>query len=117
MSMAEVVPELMAALREGDSDLRHGAAQALQAIGDPAVPALAGALSDPDFRARSREHDQMANDLEPAIEKIADQVRHLVLMAPRDGIAMGVPQKETIGQYLNVRDREHVPADCNLGAS
>jgi putative peptide zinc metalloprotease protein len=59
-----------------------------------------GAVSDPDYRARSREHDQMANDLESAIEKVADQVARLILVAPRDGIAMGVPHKETVGQYL-----------------
>ena len=59
-----------------------------------------GASSNPDSRARSREHDQMAKDLEPAIEKVADQVVKLRLVAPRDGIALGVPQKETIGQYL-----------------
>jgi putative peptide zinc metalloprotease protein len=59
-----------------------------------------GAVSDPDYRARSREHDQMANDLEPAIEKVADQVRHLTLRSPRDGIAIGVPHRETVGQHL-----------------
>jgi putative peptide zinc metalloprotease protein len=59
-----------------------------------------GAVSDPDYRARMREHKQMADDLEPAIEKVADQVLKLRLVAPRDGIAIGVPQKDTIGQYL-----------------
>jgi putative peptide zinc metalloprotease protein len=59
-----------------------------------------GAVSDPDYRARSREHDQMANDLEPAIEKLADDVKKLILVAPRDGTVLGVPAKETIGQYL-----------------
>src|SRR3954454_15775934 len=52
-----------------------------------------GQLSDPEYRARSREHDQMANDLEPAIEKVADQVGKLILVAGRDGYAMGVPHK------------------------
>jgi putative peptide zinc metalloprotease protein len=59
-----------------------------------------GAISDGDARARSREHDQMAKDLAPAIEKVVDQVVKLRLVAPRDGVAIGVPQKETIGQYL-----------------
>jgi putative peptide zinc metalloprotease protein len=59
-----------------------------------------GQVPDLDYRARAREHEQMARDLEPAIEKVADQVGHLILVAPRDGIAIGVPHKETVGQYL-----------------
>ena len=39
-------------------------------------------------------------DLEPAIDKVVEQVGKLTLVAPRDGQAMGVPQPETIGQYL-----------------
>jgi putative peptide zinc metalloprotease protein len=59
-----------------------------------------GAISDPDYRARKNEHEQMARDLEPAIEKVADQVLKLRLAAPRDGYAIGVPHKDTLGQYL-----------------
>jgi putative peptide zinc metalloprotease protein len=59
-----------------------------------------GAISSLESRARAREHEQMADDLEPAIEKVADQVAKLRLTAPRDGYAIGVPHKETVGQYL-----------------
>ncbi len=59
-----------------------------------------GMIPDLDYRARTREHDQMANDLEPAIEKVAEQIRKLILVAPRSGVAIGVPHKSTIGQYL-----------------
>jgi putative peptide zinc metalloprotease protein len=59
-----------------------------------------GALPDLENRARSREHDQMATDLDAAIEKVAAQVQKLYLVAPRDGTAMGVPHRSTVGQYL-----------------
>ena len=41
-----------------------------------------------------------ASDLDPALEKINDQIAKLSLYAPRDGVAMGVPHRETIGQWL-----------------
>ena len=40
----------------------------------------------------------MAQDLEPAIEKITEQIGKLTLVADRDGQVMGVPHPETIGQ-------------------
>jgi putative peptide zinc metalloprotease protein len=51
-------------------------------------------------RAQARHFDLTASELEPAIEKIADQVNKLRLVAPRDGMAIGVPHPETTGQYL-----------------
>ena len=42
----------------------------------------------------------MVEDLEPAIEKVVSQIGKLTLVAPRDGQVMGVPQRETRGQYL-----------------
>jgi putative peptide zinc metalloprotease protein len=59
-----------------------------------------GMVSDPDYRARAVEHDHMANDLEPAIDKLASEVSKLTLVSLRDGVVLGVPHKETIGQYL-----------------
>ena len=40
---------------------------------------------DRDSRAQSRQHEQMARDLEPAIEKVIEQIGKLTLVAPRDG--------------------------------
>ncbi len=51
-------------------------------------------------RATSMQHFKMENDLEPALEKIDDQIGKLTLIADRDGQVMGVPQMETRGQYL-----------------
>jgi putative peptide zinc metalloprotease protein len=53
-----------------------------------------------DGRAMFRQHEQMAQELEPAIDKISDQLSKLILVAHRDGQAMGVPQPETVGQWL-----------------
>jgi putative peptide zinc metalloprotease protein len=58
------------------------------------------ASPDRESRALYRQHEQMANDLTPAIEKIAEQIGKLNLVADRDGQVMGVPHPETIGQWV-----------------
>jgi putative peptide zinc metalloprotease protein len=59
-----------------------------------------GAGNDNSSRAQNRQFEQMANDLEPAIDKVIDQIGKLRLVAHRDGQVMGVPHRETIGQWL-----------------
>jgi putative peptide zinc metalloprotease protein len=59
-----------------------------------------GNNSSPDSRAQMREHEQMARDLEPAIEKIHDQLSKLNLVTAKGGQVIGAPHPETIGQYL-----------------
>src|SRR5439155_12815351 len=59
-----------------------------------------GTRPDIDSRAQKRQHDQMAMDLEPAIEKVVEQLGKLTLVAHRDGQVMGVPHPETTGQWL-----------------
>ena len=56
--------------------------------------------SDLESRGQSKSHDKMAIDLLPALEKVNDQMNKLRLVAPRDGVAMGVPLPETLGQWL-----------------
>ncbi len=56
--------------------------------------------SDLGYRAQAQKHIQMATELEPTIAKVSDQIGKLTLVAPRDGVAMGVPLRETQGQYL-----------------
>jgi multidrug resistance efflux pump len=51
-------------------------------------------------RAQMKTFYQMEADLEEAIRKVSEQKDKLVLVSPRDGQAMGVPKKETLGQYL-----------------
>jgi putative peptide zinc metalloprotease protein len=51
-------------------------------------------------RALARQHQQMAEELEPMIKKINEQLDKLTLIANRDGQAMGVPHPETVGQWL-----------------
>ncbi|MCA1686689.1 MAG: biotin/lipoyl-binding protein, partial [Planctomycetia bacterium] len=59
-----------------------------------------GNSPDLESRAMSRQHDQMAEDLNPAIDKVAEQIGKLTLVAGRDGQVMGVPHPETIGQWV-----------------
>jgi putative peptide zinc metalloprotease protein len=51
-------------------------------------------------RALAQSHLDQSLALEPAIQKINQQIGSLNLFAPRDGQAMGVPNRETIGQLL-----------------
>ncbi len=51
-------------------------------------------------RALARQHLQTAEDLEPMIKKINEQIGKLTLYAPKDGQVMGVPHPETLGQWL-----------------
>jgi putative peptide zinc metalloprotease protein len=46
---------------------------------------------------QAREYYQHALDLEPAIEKVNDQIAKLNLYAPRDGEVIGLPHPETSG--------------------
>ncbi len=59
-----------------------------------------GHSSDRDSRAQARQHQQMATDLEPALDKVIAQIGKLTLIAERDGNVMGVPHPETTGQWL-----------------
>jgi putative peptide zinc metalloprotease protein len=51
-------------------------------------------------RALARQHLQMAEELEPVLAKITEQIGKLTLLASRDGQVMGVPHPETVGQWL-----------------
>jgi putative peptide zinc metalloprotease protein len=59
-----------------------------------------GSSPSRESRALERQHFQLAHDLEPAIEKVSDQIESLTLRAHRDGQVMGVPHPETIGQWV-----------------
>ena len=59
-----------------------------------------GASSNRDSRALSLQHNQMAEDLSPAIDKVSSQIGSLTLVAHRDGQVMGVPHFETVGQWV-----------------
>jgi putative peptide zinc metalloprotease protein len=51
-------------------------------------------------RAIARQHLQTAEELEPVIAKINEQIDKLTLVADRDGQVMGIPHPETVGQWL-----------------
>ena len=45
-------------------------------------------------------NDHMVEDTDKVLENINDQIGKLNLVAERDGIAMGVPHPETVGEWL-----------------
>jgi putative peptide zinc metalloprotease protein len=55
---------------------------------------------DPAERQVSINYHALADKLEPAAEKLGDQIGRLNLVAPRDGIVIGMPHPETKGQWL-----------------
>jgi putative peptide zinc metalloprotease protein len=59
-----------------------------------------GNSPDLDSRGLYMQHFKMARDLEPAIEKINEEIAKLVLVAERDGQVIGLPHPETLGQYV-----------------
>ena len=45
-------------------------------------------------------HLELAQKLEPALESVVEQIGKLTLRAPRDGMIVGMPHPETVGQWL-----------------
>ena len=77
-----------------------------------------------EHRAMARQHLQMAEELEPMLDKINQQLGKLTLIAGRDGQAMGVPHPETVGQWLKpgkpfceVGDPHHLEAHLIIDQS
>jgi putative peptide zinc metalloprotease protein len=75
-------------------------------------------------RAIARQHLQTAEELEPMIAKINEQLGKLTLVATRDGQVMGVPHPETVGQWLKpgkpfceVGDPHHLAAHLIIDQS
>ena len=59
-----------------------------------------GTASDTSSRAQAQKFRQMEQQLEAPLSKISEQIASLTLSAPRDGMAIGVPHRSTIGQYI-----------------
>jgi len=51
-------------------------------------------------RAQTMQYKEYCEKLEPMIQKITDQIGKLTLICNRDGQVVGVPHRETIGQWL-----------------
>lgn len=56
--------------------------------------------TNPGSRSLAQVRHKQAEDLEQVIDKIAGQIADLTLHAPRDGVAIGVPKRDTLGQHL-----------------
>ena len=66
-------------------------------------------------RAQAKQYEEFAENLEPMIAKITEQIGKLTLISHRDGQVVGVPHKETVGQWLKpgkpfLRDRRPAQA-------
>jgi putative peptide zinc metalloprotease protein len=72
---------------------------------------------DKESRAQAKQNQEYADKLEPMIQKITEQIGKLTLMAGRDGQVVGVPHKETIGQWLKPGNpqKHDKPFFCELG--
>lgn len=75
-------------------------------------------------RATARQNARMAEELEPALTKLSEQLGKLVLTAPRDGQVLGLPHKETLGQWVKpgkafceVADPHHLEAHLIIDQS
>ena len=51
-------------------------------------------------RAQAKQFEEFAENLEPGLAKIAEQIGKLTLVSHRDGQVVGSPHKETVGQWL-----------------
>ena len=51
-------------------------------------------------RAQAKQYEEFAENLEPVIAKITEQIGKLTLISHRDGQVVGSPHKETVGQWL-----------------
>ncbi len=59
-----------------------------------------GMLSDLDSRAQAKTQNDLYEKLDPAVNKINEQLGKLNLYAPRDGQVMGLPHHEKLGQWV-----------------
>ncbi|MHC5539407.1 HlyD family efflux transporter periplasmic adaptor subunit, partial [Singulisphaera rosea] len=74
-----------------------------------------------DSRAQAKSHFETTQKLEPALDKVIEQIGKLRLVAHRDGQVMGVPHPETVGQWIKpgkpfceVGDPHHLEAHMIL---
>jgi putative peptide zinc metalloprotease protein len=51
-------------------------------------------------RAQAKQHEEFAEQLEPILKNLSDQIGKLTLISDRDGQVVGSPHKETLGQWL-----------------
>ena len=59
-----------------------------------------GQSGERDDRAQARQYEESAEKLSPMIEKVAEQLGKLTLISHRDGQVIGLPHKETVGQWI-----------------
>ncbi len=55
---------------------------------------------DLEARRLARQYSTLADELEPVVARVNDQISHLYLVADRDGQVIGVPKRETTGSWV-----------------
>jgi putative peptide zinc metalloprotease protein len=58
-----------------------------------------------DDRSKAVQYREDAIALEPALERVSDQIAKLTLYAPVDGMVIGVPHREKIGAWLKPEEK------------
>ncbi len=53
-----------------------------------------------EYRAQARQQEEFASKMDTTIEKISQQLGKLTLISNRDGRVVGLPHKETVGQWV-----------------
>jgi putative peptide zinc metalloprotease protein len=56
--------------------------------------------SERENRGQTKQFEEFAENLEPMIAKVLEQIGKLTLISHRDGQVVGSPHKETVGQWL-----------------
>jgi putative peptide zinc metalloprotease protein len=56
--------------------------------------------SERENRAQTKQFEEFAENLEPMIAKVLEQIGKLTLISHRDGQVVGSPHRETVGQWL-----------------
>ena len=59
-----------------------------------------GQSGEREERAQAKQYEEFAEKLNPVIEKVLEQLGKLTLISHRDGQVIGLPHKETVGQWI-----------------
>lgn len=73
---------------------------------------------DPGERNLAKLYLELAQKLEAPLETVSNQIDKLTIVAPRDGVVMGMPHPETVGQWLRPSsgpDQKGAKPLCEIG--
>jgi putative peptide zinc metalloprotease protein len=56
--------------------------------------------AEPENRAQAKQYEEFAENLEPGLAKISEQIGKLTLVSHREGRVISSPEKDTVGQWM-----------------